>query len=191
MMRPASKLGLRVAPGWLLAILLLALSTFGNAVNAELGPVANPVGHTEMSAQPSLRLVATDGGSDQPLEAAETQQSGWQRIPAWLQILITVGIALLIWYIIMAIAQSRRKDTEEIVHYKDMSGSTGYGSARPRVPQPTPERQPAPQEYRVPIPERPEGQNRREPVKKNNSWPFAIAIIVILSIVRQCFGAID
>lgn len=50
------------------------------------------------------------------------EKSGWQQIPPWLQIILTIGIALLIYYGILTLIQQKHKNKEEIVHYKDGTG---------------------------------------------------------------------
>jgi hypothetical protein len=124
--------------------------------------------------------------------APETQSSqgmGWSKLPQWLQIILTIGLALMIYYIIQALLKSRSSREETVVH----PGSSGVGSSTvileqgERVVKRTdlPENRPS-SGYQVPQGNPPTTQRKTQQAKKGGSWALIIFGIVLFNIIRQC-----
>lgn len=175
----------KVAWSWILVILLLS---FGVACSAKMH--ARTFGVERQS--PAGIALQEDGDWDSNETSAAgfeveslAEKSGWQQIPPWLQIILTIGIALLIYYGILTLIQQKHKNKEEIVHYKD---GTGDPENMYQDPRDVPQTGPAPRENRMPPQNRPDGQERPQIKKKNTTWPYFVIMIVIFNIISKCIG---
>ncbi|MFA6720987.1 MAG: hypothetical protein WCR92_06175 [Candidatus Cloacimonadaceae bacterium] len=190
MLRFRSKQRLAAVRRGILLILLLAFGAASFALGAEA--LSGPYRH-----QNGVFLLQSGGEWDgaetaetAPSMEPETEAASREQLPAWLQIIILVGIALLIHFTIQAIIQRRRRRDEEIIHYKDVEGSTGYEQPEPPAPVRLPGQKPAeyrvPPQPRVPPQERAPEQSRQQPAKKSLSWGLIVGIIAVLNIIRRC-----
>ena len=175
------KFRLRPAPRWGLVLLLLVVASAGFA-SMVLGSGGNPVPGSAFLLQTSFD--PQDAASAPTNPDTEAEAAGGAQIPPWLQIILTVGIALLIYYFILMIIRRRQNTAEEIIHVKSREGDSGYSVEQPGEPVSIPEKQPP--VFRVP-PQQPSGGARRpQTAKKNSSWGLVVAIIVILNVIRRC-----
>ncbi len=165
-------------------LLVLLLLAWGGAAFArvDLGSGGNEVPDAAFSLQTTFDPQATDNA--QAFPETETKANSGQQIPAWLQIILTMGIAILIYYVILAIVRRRINSTEEIIHVKNREGDSGYSVEQPSGPVAVPGRQP--QEYRVPPQDPSGGLGRPRTAKKGSSWGLVVLFIVILNVIRQC-----
>ncbi len=170
----------------LLALLLLVPGVAWAGVKTGLMSAAAVEGNRGFTLQEAQDWVDAQTPEVEPGTESGTGNTGWQQIPPWLQIVLSVGIALLIYYIILAIIRSRQKKDEVIITYKTGTAGSGQPMEQPPGPMESPQQPQAPPEYRFPQPGRPEGQNRTPTARKRSSWGLIIAIIVIINVIRQC-----
>ncbi len=177
-----------VAPALLclLALLLLVPSFAWAGGKTELMSAAAVEENRGFALQEPQDWVDPQTPEIEPGMESDTITTGWQQIPPWLQIILSVGIALLIYYIILAIIRSRQKKEEVIVTYKTGTADSGQPMEQSPGPVASPQQPQAPPEYRFPQPDRPEGQSRTPSSRKKSSWGLIVAIIVIINVIRQC-----
>ncbi len=168
----------------LLALLLsFAVAGFAGNVGYKSGATRHAPGI--FSLQDNVDWDADENSDTVPYEAPLAEKNGWQQIPPWLQIILTVGIALIIYYGILVLIKQKQRNKDEIVHYKPHGGEP---LDQQSGPDPVSQQSPAPHDYRVPPQDRSDGQSRPRPAKKNSSWPIFIILIVVFNIIRQCMG---
>ena len=180
-----SQFKIRLVSRWSLVLLLLIWVGAGFA-RAGLSSGEINVSGSDHALQTTFDTQSGKTVPDYPDSDAETSGT---RTPAWLQIILTVGIALLIYYVILAIVKSREKSREEVIHVKTRESDTGYTMERPGSQVSVPGRQPV--EYRVPSQKPSESARKPRTAKRDSSWPFIIAIIVLVNIIRQCVQNFD
>jgi hypothetical protein len=107
---------------------------------------------------------------------AQTAEEG---MPIWLQILLPIGIALLIYFIIQGLARRRNMKKEEIVFHKEVSGMPESSRSAP-PPAPKPEKE----EWT--FPERDEKTGETIKLPKGANWGMVVFALAILKALSRC-----
>ncbi len=162
--------------------LLLSFAVTGLAQTSRAGHGAG-LGSIQMIAAQETEVWDADGVPE-PQAEQSTDASGRKQLPPWLQIVLTVGIALLIYYLIVAIIRTRQRRGEEIIIHKPDDGFAASTEDQPRGPVVLPEQKPS--DYRLPRPDQTGGQNKPQTVTRKSSWGIIFVLIMVLNIIRHC-----